>query len=137
MATKKYFSKSHVCIQVYTQDRGFVHVSFNPMTGGGSTYVTKDKSIQDALEQHYRFKSLFYLDTVFEEPQQHTVNGRSKSKTADDNSPDDSFQKVPVTCVDDAKDYIADKFGISRSKMRRIESIKAIAAEHNIVFEGI
>ena len=43
-------------------------------------------------------------------------------------------QTVRVTCNDDAKDYLADKFGVSRSKMRTRVQIDGVAKEHGIEF---
>ena len=45
--------------------------------------------------------------------------------------------KVPVTCLDDAKDYLSEKFGISRTKIRSKKAIDEAAAENGIEFVGI
>ena len=45
--------------------------------------------------------------------------------------------KVPVTCLDDAKDYLSEKFGISRTKIRSKKAIEEAAAENGIEFVGI
>lgn len=45
--------------------------------------------------------------------------------------------KVPVTCLDDAKEYLSEKFGISRTKIRSKKAIEEAAAENGIEFVGI
>ena len=37
-----------------------------------------------------------------------------------------------MACNDDAKDYMADKFGVSRSKMRSRADIEKVAAENGV-----
>ena len=42
-----------------------------------------------------------------------------------------------VTDVEDAKDYLAETFGVSRSKMKTKEDILAIAKEKCVELEGL
>lgn len=44
---------------------------------------------------------------------------------------------VIVTDPDDAKAHLAEHLGISRTKLKKVETIKKIAAENGIVFQGI
>lgn len=53
----------------------------------------------------------------------------------DDDAP--KLLKVPVTDLDSAKDYLADKFGISRTKLKSEKTILAQAAAHGIEFVGL
>lgn len=50
---------------------------------------------------------------------------------------DDGLQKVTVSDIAAAKDYLADKFGISRTSMRSTKSILQKAAENGIEFVGL
>lgn len=104
------------------------HISFTPMTGGGSVYYAKDERVQKALEQHPKFGRLFAEDKHYKEV---VVAIKAPTPKAVD------VVEVRVACVDDAKDYLSDKFGVSRTKMRSIENIKSIAATKNVVFIGI
>ena len=45
--------------------------------------------------------------------------------------------KITITCLDDAKDYLSEKFGISRTKLRSKKAIEEAAAENGIEFVGI
>jgi hypothetical protein len=42
-----------------------------------------------------------------------------------------------VTDVEDAKDYLAETYGVSRSKMKTKEDILAIAKEKGVELEGL
>lgn len=44
---------------------------------------------------------------------------------------------ISVSCPDDAKEYLVEKFGISRTKLRWLKQIKEQAEANGIIFEGI
>ena len=48
---KVYKAKSHIALNVVTNE-GNAHISFSPVTGGGSEFYTKDEALQAALEKH-------------------------------------------------------------------------------------
>ena len=50
---------------------------------------------------------------------------------------DETVCKVKVSDIATAKDYLADKFGISRTSMRSTKAILEQAAAHGIEFEGL
>ena len=50
---------------------------------------------------------------------------------------DETVCKVKVSDIAAAKDYLADKFGISRTSMRSTKAILEQAAAHGIEFEGL
>lgn len=152
MATKTYYSRSDISISVLV-DKKSVHLSFTPVTGSGSVFMTTDERIQNAIEKHHNFGRLFKLrqDEPQEEPSG-KKGGKSKAKGLKDGidsgndtdtvNDDDSFYGdgktvITVSCPDDAKDYLADKFGISRTSMKNVKAIKAIAESKNIEFSGI
>lgn len=85
-------------------------------------------------------------------------DNNAEDKKADDNTPinptesdmDDSnaeedntteaegnVTKITITCLDDAKDYLSEKFGISRTKLRSKKAIEEAAADNGIEFVGI
>lgn len=85
-------------------------------------------------------------------------DNNAEDKNADDNTPinptesdmDDSnaeedntteaegnVTKITITCLDDAKDYLSEKFGISRTKLRSKKAIEEAAADNGIEFVGI
>lgn len=60
-----------------------------------------------------------------------------ESGESDDENENGNLIKVHVTDLASAKDYLADKFGISRTSMRSTKAIIEQAAAHGIEFEGI
>lgn len=122
---KVYKAKSHIALNVVTNE-GNAHISFSPVTGGGSEFYTKDEALQAALEKHPKFGKLFKAVEV--EP---PVIKKAEPKKEVDES------KVEVSSAEDAKEYLIDKFGISRTKLRSIAAIKEMAASKGIEFIGI
>jgi hypothetical protein len=129
---KRYISKSHVCINVALASGKNMHISFSPLTGGGSVYYAEDPQVQAALERHSRFNSLFRLDPYYVEKKEEEVTEFVESPEEEN-----ALRQVTVTCPDDAKDYLADKFGVSRTLIRSVAKIKAVALEHGIEFVGL
>ncbi len=128
---QKYISSSHVCLNVHLKNGANVHVSFSPLTGGGSVYYTADKDIQEGLKNHAKYGKLFNLDESFKE----TVKSAPKVKEPEPAQP--RLKKIKVSCPEDAKDYLAETFGVSRTQMRSMNSIKSVALQKGIEFEGI
>lgn len=138
---KRYKSKSCVSINVVLPTGGNTHISFSPVTGGGSVYYTDNENIQKGLERHPKYGKLFVVDTTLTAQKtstktQSTVAGTTATKTAEKQQPTDNTKKkaieVKMACNDDAKDYVADKFGVSRSKMRSRADIEKVAAENGV-----
>lgn len=120
--TKKYISDSCISISV-----GKAHIAFSPVTGGGSIYYTDDTNLQEAIEKHYKFGTLFKLAPEEKKP---AVSKPAPKKEVGPN-------KVAVACLEDAKEYLSEKFGISRTKLRSEKAIKEAAAQNDIEFVGI
>lgn len=125
---KTYKSSTDVYINVKLPSGKFLHVGFMPLTRNGSVYTTDKKEIQDGLEKHPGFNKMFHL-----------AETKEKAKTASEslNNSDKKLQKIKVSDIEDAKDYMADTFGISRTMMRTVSTIKDLAKSHGIEFEGI
>lgn len=68
---KTYRAKTHVHISVTLKSGAGRHVSFSPLTGGGSIFYTDDADLQAALEAHYKFGHLYKLvgSTTVGEPE--------------------------------------------------------------------
>ena len=142
---KRYKSKSCVSISVVLPTGGNTHVSFNPVTGGGSVYYTDNVHIQQGLERHPKYGKLFVADDTLrtqgalaDRPQGTGISSRGKREapTGGDIGNGGGVKaavEVKMTCNDDAKDYLADKFGISRSKMRSRSEIEKVASENGVV----
>lgn len=132
---KKYKAKSHVSLSVFLKNGKSTRVVFSPLTGGGSIFYTKDEELQEALENHVKYGHLFKLEKVVQK--QPAV---AESKKTEDNGEQQNAVKTArivkheVACNDDAKDYLVEKFGISRTKLRSRAQIDEAAAAHNVQF---
>lgn len=111
-----------------------LHVAFLPVTGGSSVFYTDNEDVQNGLERHCRFGRLFHLAGIVEEKAQAEkadsgsgVKGRTEKKPTE----------VAVSCADDAKDLLSDKYGVSRTKMKSVKAIQDAAAAYGIVFTGL
>lgn len=122
---KKYISDSCIAVNI-SLGKLNKHISFDPITLGGSSYVTENKYIQNGLEKHPRFGELFTLEGKVEE---------TKPEPEKPVNPED-LKEMQVPCIDDAKEYLADKYAISRTRMKSTESIQRMAAEYGFKFVG-
>lgn len=134
---KKYTAKTQVCVNIVLPGSGKnLHVSFTPVTGGSGVFYTDDKNVQEGLERHYKYGKLFKLDEVMDETEaKATIQGTTPEKREEDSGK--KPEVITVNCPDDAKDYLSDKFGLSRTRLRSIAAIKEAAAKCNIEFAGL
>ncbi len=65
------------------------------------------------------------------------VGPNEETKDNADTGSNETICKVKVSDIATAKDYLADKFGISRTSMRSTKAILEQAAAHGIEFEGL
>jgi len=124
--TKKYIAYSHVAINVVLPSGKGMHVSFTPVTGGGSVYVTNNEDIQKALERHSRFGKLFKIDVNYKEEEPVVEEAAAVEEP--------KVKVMKMASLDDAKAYLADNFGISRTKLRSKKQIEDAAAANGIEF---
>jgi conserved domain protein len=134
---KKYYSSdSHIAINVLLENGNSMHIAFTPISNGGSTYNTEVEVIQNALENHYRYNDLFVLDreedtnAPIEEPTQNTEDDPNQAEES-------NIRKVKVNDLGEAKDYLAETFGVSRTSLRGQKAILEAAKANNIEFEGL
>lgn len=137
---KKYKSKSTIAINVPLGEGKNIHVSFSAVTGGGSVYYTNDEDLQSALENHHQYGRLFKLQETIEE-QPASVDSPEGGEEAPDAPTDtlraDAGSVVHVDGLDDAKEYLCEHFGVSRTKLRTKKLILEAASANGISFEGI
>ena len=112
-----------------------MRIVFEGKTMGCSVYMTRDPKVQKAIESHYWYKDKFFLSESVDEKKESAeakkAAAKAKKKMADDK------KTHVVTDVEDAKDYLAETFGVSRSKMKTKEDILAIAKEKGVELEGL
>lgn len=128
--TKKYIAKSHVAINVVLPSGKSVHVSFLQLTGGGSVYYTDDEKLQKALVRHALYGKIFRLDPTFKE----TMAPAKKQSEEPLSTEGSGLKEIKVASLDDAKNYLVETFGISRTKLRSKKQIEDAAAANGIEF---
>lgn len=134
---KKYYSSdSHIAINVPLENGNSMHISFTPISNGGSVYNTEVEAIQNALENHYRYNDLFVLDREEDTnaPIEESVTDSEQNSKQDE---EDEVRKVKVNDLGEAKDYLAETFGVSRTSLRGQKAILEAAKANNIEFEGL
>ena len=133
--TKHYISDSHIAINVTLDGGESIHLSFIALSNGGSVFSTDNEDLQKAIEQHYRFGDLFNLDHIEE------VKNTSETANEDDGhssvGESDNIHKIAVNDLGEAKNYLADTLGISRTLLRSLKTIVEVAKANNIEFEGL
>lgn len=133
--TKHYISDSHIAINVTLDGGESMHLSFIALSNGGSIFSTDSEELQNAIERHYRFGDLFTLDHI-EEPK-NTSEIANDEYTSVKESEEGNIQKITVNDLGEAKNYLADTLGISRTSLRSLKTILEVAKANNIEFEGL
>lgn len=138
---KTYKSKSFLSISVAvgrmtcqdTQDSNksvtkdvFKHITFEPDTTGYAYYSTADETEQKAIEAHPLFNKMF----VLKDAPTSTVAKKAAAVPV-------KKKEVEVASAADAKQYLVDTFGISRTKIQSTADIKKYAEQNGVVFVGI
>lgn len=146
---KTYKSNTHVSINVVLPSRKNLHITFSPLSNGGSTFTTDQEEIIRAIESHYNFGRLFRIESTIdntggEEGGFDTEEGNGTNETNEDKGTvahgDDTksgLKQVHVSDLASAKDYLADKFGISRTSLRSQKAILEQAIANGIEFVGL
>ncbi len=153
---KTYRAKSDISVNVSLENGKNTHVSFLPVTCGGSVFRTDNEILQNALERHYNFGKLFKLEETGR-IEKKTETGKVSSKetakatmacdadakecadtTANEGQENtEGMRTITVACDADAKEYLADTYGISRTSLRSRAKIVEAAAANGIRFEGL
>lgn len=113
-----------------------MRIVFEGKTMGCSVYMTRDPKVQKAIESHYWYKDKFFLAESVDEKKE-AAEAKKKAAAKAKKKVNDEKKTHVVTDVEDAKDYLAEKFGVSRSKMKTKEDILAIAKEKGVELEGL
>ena len=143
--TKTYISQVELSIRTSSGRR----ILFDPVSSGGSCFRTNNLIIQEEMETHPLFNKDFRWDS-------HTVRAVEAANNIQEEVADAPFAEVAdvesepaqtedivetkdveVSGVADAKDYLADNFGVMRTQMRNKTQIKEIADSLHINFIGL
>lgn len=112
-----------------------VRIVFEGKTMGSSVYMTRDPKLQKAIESHYWFNDKFFLAESVDEKKE-AAEAKKKAAAKTKKKVDEKKTHI-VTDVEDAKEYLAETFGVSRSKMKTKDDILAIAKEKGVELEGL
>ena len=131
---KHYQANTGISISIVLKNKKSVHIPFSILSNGKSVYSTDNEEIQYGLEHHYRYGDLFRLvaeedESASKREEEHTGEGMRQKE--------EEFMKIKVSDLSSAKDYLSERFGISRTTLRRREDILSAAQAHRIEFEGI
>lgn len=110
-------------------------VVFDGQSHGTSIYSTRDTKEQKAIESHYWFNDKFWLEeTVDEKKAAAEAKKKAEAKAVKAASEKRTYS---VTDIADAKDYLADTYGVSRTKMKTKEDVLSAAKEYGVELEGL
>lgn len=132
---KKYQAGTDLAFSVMVGDER-MRIVFEGKTMGNSVYMTRDPKVQKAIESHYWFNDKFFLAKSIDEKKEAAEAKKKAAAKAKKKVADEKKTHI-VTDVEDAKDYLAETYGVSRSKMKTKEEILAVAQEHGVELEGL
>lgn len=112
-----------------------MRIIFEGKSMGSSVYMTRDPKVQKAIESHYWFNDKFFLEESIDEKKE-AAEAKKKAAAKTKKKVDEKKTHI-VTDVEDAKEYLAEAFGVSRSKMKTKDDILAIAKEKGVELEGL
>ena len=113
-----------------------MRIVFDGKSVGCSVYMTRDPKVQKAIESHYWFNDKFFLVESIDEKKE-AAEAKKKAAAKTKKKVADEKKTHVVTDFEDAKDYLAETFGVSRSKMKTKEDILEIAKEKGVELEGL
>lgn len=159
---KIYTSKSEISIKVLLDNGKTVRVAFTPRTMGSSVFMTDDEELQKAIEGHKEYGKLFVcknagqvITATASQPTgqtdadvalvggtaptagQQTMDSGQQGEGAADEGQGPTTKVVPVGSIQEAKDYLADKFDITRSSIKTRATIEAAALSVGVVFDWV
>lgn len=132
----KYQAGTDLAFSVMVGDER-MRIVFEGKSTGSSFYMTRDPKVQKAIESHYWFKDKFFLVESIDEKKEAAEAKKKKAAANNKKKVYDEKKTHVVTDVEDAKDYLAETYGVSRSKMKTKEDILAIAKEKGVELEGL
>lgn len=131
MYKKTYEAKrTELFLSVVLKNGESKRISFNLKSNGRSSLTTSDEKIQYALEHHVGYGTKF----VLVESINLLNNKKAEKKVIVNTAPEaPKMEEKIFSSMADAKDYIADTYGVSRTKMTNMLSIIREAKRFNFV----
>lgn len=131
----KYQAGTDLAFSVMVGDER-MRIVFEGKTMGCSVYLTRDPNVQKAIESHYWFNDKFFLVESIDEKKE-AAEAKKKAVAKAKKKVADEKKTHVVTDFEDARDYLAENYSVSRSKMKTKEDILAIAKEKGVELEGL
>ena len=131
----KYQAGTDLAFSVMVGDER-MRIVFEGKSTGSSFYMTRDPKVQKAIESHYWFNDKFFLVESIDEKKE-AAEAKKKAAAKTKKKVADEKKTHVVTDFDDAKHYLAETYGVSRSKMKTKEDILAISKEKGVELEGL
>ena len=128
---KKYVATRCLSLSVAIPGGGTTHIAFTPKTGSGSVFYTDNEKIQEGLAKHHAYGKLFKEEAIVAKPKK--KNTAAKPQLAENGGKKERVMNF--ACNDDAKDYLADKLGVSRSQLRTKTAIEEVAKANGIAIK--
>lgn len=108
------------------------HINFDTMTLGNSMYATDDEKEQEGIESHSWYGDKFALAEV-EDPEEEAKKAAAiAKKVADKEAEEKELHTRQFSNVADAKEYVADTFGVSRTQLRSKDAVINVAKNHGV-----
>lgn len=137
---KKYLSSSVIAFKALG-----VRISFNPLSTGGSYFITDDVKLQNAIESHIWFGTKISLEKGSSDTTESGNKPKTK-KTASDGGTTDGSEtseggdegkgkeqiEMSFDNADDAKEYVANTFNVGRTKMKKTADIIKHALDNGL-----
>lgn len=144
---KNYISKSQLSIRTYNGRR----ILFEDLSNGGSCFQTSNIELQEEIEMHPMFGRDFDLDQasknrmaaalaneeVAEKEPAESYDPLKEDMESVPEPAQEEWKEVSVSGLADAKDYLADNYGVLRTQMRTKTAIKEIAEQYHVAFIGL
>ena len=127
---KAFKASTLLSFSVTLSDGSRVRIEFNPLTEGGTVFYTDDEELVKALERHPYFGELFEKDDTQEE-----VSTEESTEPENVSIPSGGSTPLSFANEEDAKEYIANKYGVSRTRLKTRASIERAAVELGMTIE--
>lgn len=138
MSVKKYIASSTLHLNVVLKSGKNRHVSFIPNSNGKSFLIADDPDLQEALERNVNFGKLFFLAAAFPKTVVFLDEDQNSAKDAERSVQEKKeAKKVVVSDLATAREYLADNFNVSRTKIKTKSQIVACASTFGIEFVGV
>lgn len=116
---KTYQSKWHLAGNFMVSGRK-IHLTFTPLSNGGSYFTTKSEAVQKALEEDYQFGREYCLVSQ----QKETPKKEEKEAV--------KLETVTLPDLMAARDYVSKRFNVARSALKSKASIVETARQGGV-----